>query len=518
MSENQKHNDYGQQFKNEIERALQSGDFSGLNQLVNDTVTNAVNGVADQVASKTQRSGYYKKGEENSEKFYDANSAEYKETTMYRTDSGAGNAQTNEKNYERATKNYDGHAHGYDRKTPNYDRHDSTRPRPDKTGEFQRSKYDFRTPQTAAGYKKYNPQPSEKTDPAKVKEQSALMKKNGRIAGTLMQVFGGIGIGGFGFASIIYLLVFVAFANKGALIAAVVFFLLSAGGLALLGNGTLMKSRLQTAQRYFEIVKEVGYINIDKLAQITGFKEKRIVKDLRKLIATGVFPQGHLDYEEKCFMLTDDTFKEYQNVASMRMQLESDAMQKQKKELEQTRQRELAEAGLSEHEKQLKRMIEEGQSYIKQIREKNDAIPGEVISEKLFRMESLLKEIFANLEKMPDQMSKMQKLMHYYLPTTLKLVTAYEQFDHVSVPGEDIVNAKREIENTIDTINEAYAELLNKLFADSAMDVTTDAQVLKTMLAKEGLVEDNPMEMQMEWNSQVGDTQYMHMEMETNEE
>ena len=144
---------------------------------------------------------------------------------------------------------------------------------------------------------------------------------------------------------------------------------------------------------------------------------------------------------------------------------------------------------MTEEQKQLNAMIAEGNAYIRQIREKNDVIPGEVISQKLFRMEALLKEIFANLERMPQQMSKMQRLMHYYLPTTLKLVTAYEQFDRLSVQGEDVLAAKREIENTIDTINNAFGELLNKLFADTAMDVTADAQVLKTMLAKEGLVE-----------------------------
>ena len=81
----------------------------------------------------------------------------------------------------------------------------------------------------------------------------------------------------------------------------------------------------------------------------------------------------------------------------------------------------------------------------------------------------------------------MQKFMNYYLPTTLKLVEAYEEFDSVSVPGEDILSAKAEIEKTLDTINQAFVELLNKLFRASVFDITTDAQVLQTMLAKEGL-------------------------------
>ena len=136
-------------------------------------------------------------------------------------------------------------------------------------------------------------------------------------------------------------------------------------------------------------------------------------------------------------------------------------------------------------------MINEGQDYIRQLHELNDLIPGEVISEKLDRMEGLLKEIFKRLEEDPTQMSQMHKVMNYYLPTTIKLLQSYSEFDDISAPGADVVNAKAEIEKTVDIINEAFTELLNKLFQATVFDVTTDAQVLQTMLAKEGLTKND---------------------------
>ena len=57
----------------------------------------------------------------------------------------------------------------------------------------------------------------------------------------------------------------------------------------------------------------------------------------------------------------------------------------------------------------------------------------------------------------------------------------------MSSQGEEILEAKQEIEKTLDTINSAFEELLNRMFRETAYDVTTDAQVLQTMLAKEGL-------------------------------
>ena len=120
----------------------------------------------------------------------------------------------------------------------------------------------------------------------------------------------------------------------------------------------------------------------------------------------------------------------------------------------------------------------------------NDKIEGEIISEKLNKLEGILIEIFNRVKAHPEQRNSMQKMMNYYLPTTLKLVAAYEEFDRVSVPGQDIITAKAEIEKTLDTINGAFVELLNNLFQSTAFDVTTDAQVLQTMLAKEGLTNE----------------------------
>ncbi len=69
----------------------------------------------------------------------------------------------------------------------------------------------------------------------------------------------------------------------------------------------------------------------------------------------------------------------------------------------------------------------------------------------------------------------------------IKLLEAYAEYDKVSNPGDDILEAKKQIENTLDTINVAFVQLHNNLFRDSVWDVTSDAKVLETMLKQEGL-------------------------------
>ena len=46
-------------------------------------------------------------------------------------------------------------------------------------------------------------------------------------------------------------------------------------------------------------------------------------------------------------------------------------------------------------------------------------------------------------------------------------------------------------EETIDTLNIAFEKLLDSIFRDTAWDVSTDISVLHTVLAQEGLTEDD---------------------------
>ena len=194
------------------------------------------------------------------------------------------------------------------------------------------------------------------------------------------------------------------------------------------------------------------------------------------------------------------SFKRWREMAVCRQRAKQRKIQeREKKAREKGKQRNpVAEpVDISEQEEnqgELDTMIQEGQACIRNLRDMNDNIAGEEISAKLFRLENLLKEIFERLRENPEQQPQLKKFMNYYLPTTLKLVKSYEEFDSLSVQGEDILEAKAEIEKTLDTINSAFAELLNRVFQKSAFDVTTDAQVLQTMLANEGLTRQKEFE------------------------
>ena len=175
-----------------------------------------------------------------------------------------------------------------------------------------------------------------------------------------------------------------------------------------------------------------------------------------------------------------------QTALEQRNRIEAEEQKRLKKKEEEERQKEE-----DPYVKEMREAITAGESYLKQIREANEAIPGEEISNQLYKLEDIIGRIFMELEKNPDKIGEMRKFMDYYLPTTIKLINAYREFDRYTVETDNIRNSKKEIENTIDTIIKAFYKLFDSLFDDKAMDIATDISVLNTMLAQEGLKESD---------------------------
>ena len=87
----------------------------------------------------------------------------------------------------------------------------------------------------------------------------------------------------------------------------------------------------------------------------------------------------------------------------------------------------------------------------------------------------------------PSDVPQIKKFLDYYLPTTIKLLNAYDRMGAQGIEGENISGTMSSIEEMLDTAIAAYKKLLDSLFADQAMDIETDIQVMNTLLKREGL-------------------------------
>ena len=80
--------------------------------------------------------------------------------------------------------------------------------------------------------------------------------------------------------------------------------------------------------------------------------------------------------------------------------------------------------------------------------------------------------------------------MNYYLPTTLKLLNAYDRMSSQGVEGQNISGTMERVESMMSTIVTAFERQLDSLFGDQALDISTDITVLENMMAREGLSDD----------------------------
>ena len=307
-----------------------------------------------------------------------------------------------------------------------------------------------------------------------------LYRKTGgeRAKGILMTVFGGVFTAGFGVA---FLVAEIAAAAGAAVTmsTAVTLGAFTAAGVVLLKEGCSRIGRVGRFNKYIRALGQRTYCNFDQLARIAGKPVKYVKKDIKKMIGKGWFLEGHVDQQQTCLITSDETYQQY---IQTQQALEERAASARKEEEKK------ASAGAVSA--QVQEVLDRGNQFIDKIHRSNDAIPGEEISAKISRMELIVRKIFERVQEHPEVIPDLKRLMDYYLPTTVKLLDAYEDMDSQPVQGENIQNSKFEIEKTIDTLNTAFEKLLDSIFEDTAMDVSSDISVLHTVLAQEGLTED----------------------------
>ena len=132
-------------------------------------------------------------------------------------------------------------------------------------------------------------------------------------------------------------------------------------------------------------------------------------------------------------------------------------------------------------------LLVERERAVSEMRRLNDAIKDEKISAQISHLEATTGKIIDTVAASPSKLPQIRKFMNYYLPTTLKLLNAYDRMDSTGVSGTNIDGTKGKIEDMLDTICTAFTRQLDDLYGEEAMDVSAEIKVMEQMLAQEGL-------------------------------
>ena len=311
---------------------------------------------------------------------------------------------------------------------------------------------------------------------------SMYIKKrpSGSISGIVCIVFGTIGISIYGLSVLTFSVMKVFLSSifvvgNGIFIILFLFFLVSLG---LLLKGISLRKRVKRFNKYVRFMENNTYISIEELSKLTKEKERFLLKDLGKMIDVGMFLQGHIDDEKTYFILNDEVYNDYLNLKKQQIAKENNDKKLKEK--------------IDNFEKEdAKSTIKIGREYIEQIKTVRNHLYKEDISMELDKLGNISEQILNQVEKNPEKAQEVNKFIDHYLPITIKLINSYEELNNQVIQGDNIKNAKIEIEKSIDLINKAFENLLDDLFEDVVLDISTDIYVLKTLFKQEGLGEED---------------------------
>ena len=136
-------------------------------------------------------------------------------------------------------------------------------------------------------------------------------------------------------------------------------------------------------------------------------------------------------------------------------------------------------------------VVEEGHMAIREMGRLYGSIQNTAVRERINELMRVSDKIVQDAVDDPSDVPQIRKFLDYYLPTTIKLLNAYDRMSGQGIEGENLTKSMNSIEEMLDTAIDAFKKQLDSLFEDQALDIETDISVMNRMLEREGLTGDD---------------------------
>jgi len=147
-------------------------------------------------------------------------------------------------------------------------------------------------------------------------------------------------------------------------------------------------------------------------------------------------------------------------------------------------------------------LVDRGQELLAQIRKENELIPDVDLTDQMNRLDDVANRIFRTVAEQPQKAPQIRRFMDYYLPTTLKMLAGYRKMDERKVSGKNAEETRAQIREAMDTVLKAFDKELDALYQDDMLDLSTDIDVMETMLRQDGLIDSGIQEAQSKKTAQ----------------
>lgn len=234
-------------------------------------------------------------------------------------------------------------------------------------------------------------------------------------------------------------------------------FYLVGGGASLFGSFTLRRN-IKRYQKYLSVMGVDDAKSVQEISTATGVRAAIVRKDLDYMAGRGYFgPDAYFDIGLDSIVISQEAAENERNI---RYAQETAQPEVQKDKYSQA---------------------------LSRLHDLSRSISDQTIYEKASKIEELTGKIFKIAQSNPEKEPEIRKFFEYYLPSTEKLLRSYSMLEKQGVQGGNISNTKHEIERILDTLIVGYEKQIDKLFSSDAIDISSDIDVLETMLKQDGL-------------------------------
>lgn len=127
-------------------------------------------------------------------------------------------------------------------------------------------------------------------------------------------------------------------------------------------------------------------------------------------------------------------------------------------------------------------IIEIGEQYIKKLNDFKTLVKDKTVSRKIERLCNVVSMLFHEIDVNPSQVNFLEVFLNYYLPTTEKLLDTYVSITEKKISAPNLATAKKEIEDSLNTIINSYEVILEKLYEEYEMDITSDITAIELVM------------------------------------
>ncbi len=246
------------------------------------------------------------------------------------------------------------------------------------------------------------------------------------------------------------------------------------------------------------VIKDEGNTSIDEVAHAIGKPYDATVSVISTMIKKNYFPGAYIDYQNRQLVMTRDG-KPIEPVVPFTGKVcphcngpvgEHDKFcQHCGKKIESAK----PQAAPAKEDVSTDSLNEK---YINELERLVKRIDEQEFTQKLTELKDVVKKIYERVGDDPENVSSIRKFANIYMPAIINAVSTYETVRGANYSIDETLESRRDALDAVNMGLSASKNLLNQLYQSDQLNVSVELEMLKRMMAADGLIKNQDMDIQ----------------------